>query len=170
VEPGASSPSAGGGLSQGALIGIIVGVLGTIAVSAALGLLYFVWRKSRNQRPPAYSKRSGGCCGLLAKKEFQQAPPDPYAHQLAAPRIPLSNNDVKGGPGTYEMDGQWYRVEMAGDHDKFELDGEGTRVDRDMKDPSTREVSYLPSPQTPVKADSPTVYTNPHAPPVAQSQ
>jgi len=130
-DPAASPASSGGGLSQGALIGIIVGVVGTLAV-AAVGLLLWTWLRYKNQQPPSHSGRSRGCCGILARREFQQPPPDNFMHAHAIPaRTSLSIHEVKGGPGTYEMGGQWYRAEMAEDHGKYELDGTN-KFDRDL--------------------------------------
>jgi hypothetical protein len=119
-------------LSQGALVGIIVGVVGTFVVTASVGFFLWTWRKYRGQ-PPTNSGRSGGCCGLFTRREVQQQPPDPFAaHAVPLEGISMSHQDVKRGPpGMYELDGVWYRVEMAEGNGKFELDGT-SRFDRDF--------------------------------------
>jgi hypothetical protein len=70
---------------------------------------------------------------LFARRGIQQNPPDPFdAHAVPPGGIPLAAHDVKRGPpGMYELDGVWYRVEMAEGNGKFELDGT-SRFDRDF--------------------------------------
>jgi hypothetical protein len=98
---------------------------------------------------------------LLARRGFQQ--PDPFAaHAVPVRGIPLSHHEVKGGPGTYEMDGQWYRVEMADENGKYELDGTSQfdrNFDRDKKLVFPEGLG-VPSSQTPSKSGSPEIYAN----------
>ncbi|KAK4447767.1 hypothetical protein QBC34DRAFT_123860 [Podospora aff. communis PSN243] len=129
-----TAASSDNGLSQGALIGIIVGVVGTFAVTASVAFFLWTWRKYRDQQPPTNSGRSGGCCGLfITGRKSQQSPPEPFAaHAVPPGGIPLAPQDMKRGPpGMYELEGVWYRVEMAEGNGKFELDGT-SRFDRDF--------------------------------------
>ncbi|KAK0625452.1 hypothetical protein B0T17DRAFT_617542 [Bombardia bombarda] len=138
-----TTDSGGSGISEAALIGIIVGVVGTLAVAAAGGLFFWYWRRSKQ------AGHGATCCGLFPGNDDE---PSGDARNTggatAAAEVDgkgihviteaYANHDHKKRPangGIYEMDGQWYRVEMDAGHGKYELDSTGETGQDDKKDP-----------------------------------
>ncbi|KAK3346846.1 hypothetical protein B0T25DRAFT_289454 [Lasiosphaeria hispida] len=150
-------PPAEGGLSQGAVVGIVVGTIGGLVMIAATALFVYWRRMRRNQKPARYGS-GGGCCGLFGRKELVPLPAD-VRGGVGAGLHPLGKQDVKGAPGTYEMDGQWYRIELASENGKYELDGQETPIGVDSKDSKGSYVAEMPS-------HPPHLYSQPEQPAV----
>lgn len=134
------------GLSQAALIGIVVGVVGSVAFVGSMSLLFWSWRRYRRHQHPGTAETSPGCCGLFSRRRSPQQPPqhDPFK----ASALPLSHKDLKRSRGTYEMDGRHHYFEMGTGQDKYELDGNSPYDDRDKK-LVVPEAAEIPLSQTP---------------------
>ena len=118
-SPSSTPSSLQGGLSQGQIVGIAVGIVGSLLFAAAVGLFLWYWRRShRNQQPLAYSKRRAGCCGLFSVREFTQ--PSPHStgqvYKEGVQAVSVQRGTMKVGSETYEMDGQKWRGEMGAGH------------------------------------------------------
>ncbi|KAK3937021.1 hypothetical protein QBC46DRAFT_268445 [Diplogelasinospora grovesii] len=118
------------GLSQGALIAIIVGIVGSLAVAAAGGLFWLLWRRSKKEKglPPR-----AGWLGLFGKRRTAPPPAElqggVVGSELYSPQDDPAKRELGG---IYEVDGRWYRVEMANETGKYEMDGQGV-VEMDTK-------------------------------------
>ncbi|KAK0725483.1 hypothetical protein B0H67DRAFT_641896 [Lasiosphaeris hirsuta] len=137
-------PPAAGGLSQGAIVGLVVGVIGGLVAIATVALFVY-WRRVRNSQAPARYEPSGGCCGLFGRRELVPLPADATRGGVGAGLRPLGKQDVKGAPGTYEMDGRWYRIELASENGKYELDGQDRPIGAESKDSKGSYVAEMPS-------------------------
>ncbi|KAK3689663.1 hypothetical protein B0T22DRAFT_176585 [Podospora appendiculata] len=115
------------GLSHGVLVAIIVGVVGSIAlIAAGLAFLWY-WRRLPTTHQAIGNTSGRGCCGVLRRKRAERPwPPEEHVRfEAAAQADPTKSPNVTGG--VYELDGQFYRVEMGNDHGKVEMDGRGVR-------------------------------------------
>jgi len=90
------------GLSTGALVAIIVGVVGTVLLSVFGGVFLWLWRRmKKTERERAGDARDG------------------------AGGAPSPDPSKDGSDRLFELDGQWYRIELAEGNDRYELDGAG---------------------------------------------
>ncbi|KAK1753027.1 hypothetical protein QBC47DRAFT_404389 [Echria macrotheca] len=146
------------GLSQGAVIGVAVGVSGAVLLLASVGFFIWSWRRTHgNRQPQAYSKRNAGCCGLFSKKEFVHPPISSPTQDHKAGETAIPEVDAK--PGRFEMDTAWERAEMGTDgHGRFEMEGKRDGAGEDWK-PPLHEAYELYSPLPPSTAsESPTLH------------
>ncbi|KAK0714209.1 hypothetical protein B0T21DRAFT_375434 [Apiosordaria backusii] len=130
--PGAASPSTsssaapeGGpsGLSQGAMIAIIVAVVGSVLFGIAMGVFWWYWRRTRQRQQQQSSED-----GEPKPNETEPSPPPPTYASAVQPQSPAVAPKFELAPGTlYEMDGQWYRVEMAADNSRYEMDAQSVK-------------------------------------------
>lgn len=129
AEAGAAPEAApSGGLPQGAMIGIIVAVVGSVLFGIAMGVFWWYWRRTR-QRQQQQQQQQQGDESPEPKTENNEAslPPPTYASAVL-PQSPAAAPKFELAPGTlYEMDGQWYRVEMATDTSRYEMDAQSVK-------------------------------------------
>ncbi|KAK0665317.1 hypothetical protein QBC41DRAFT_15707 [Cercophora samala] len=129
--PGASSPGAtpeaaasSSGLSQGAMIAIIVAVIGSALFGIAMGVFWWYWRRTKQRQQQENQSPEGG----EPKAESEPSPPPPTYASAVLPTSPSAAPKFELAPGTlYEMDGQWYRVEMATDTSRYEMDAQSIK-------------------------------------------
>ncbi|KAK3384858.1 hypothetical protein B0H63DRAFT_471769 [Podospora didyma] len=124
----AAAQTAGSGLSEGALIGIIAGVVGTISAAAIAGSIYWLCTRRRAKRDTTGHGVRTGCCGLLGRRRLP--PAELHATSLAVAETPQlhrweSKKELGDAGHIHELDGQKFRIEMATDHDRHEMDGQG---------------------------------------------
>ncbi|KAK4652999.1 hypothetical protein QC762_504170 [Podospora pseudocomata] len=136
--PGAgSSPGAGagaapeaapsGGLPQGAMIGIIVAVVGSVLFGIAMGVFWWYWRRTRQRQQQQQQQQGDESPEPKTENNEASLPPPTYASAVL-PQSPAAAPKFELAPGTlYEMDGQWYRVEMATDTSRYEMDAQSVK-------------------------------------------
>ncbi|KAL2255048.1 hypothetical protein VTK26DRAFT_4252 [Humicola hyalothermophila] len=104
-------------MAKGTIIGIVVGVVGGLLFLAAAALVFWFWRRSRNGQsttaPSASHPSSGGW-----------ATPKPFLPVMPVLGETQQAPAVRQMSAVYGVDGHRFRVEMANDHGKFEMDGE----------------------------------------------
>lgn len=104
-------------MSQGTIIGIAVGVGGGVLFIAAAALVFWFLRRSRKSRAArdlaASEPGSGSGTGTLS--------PGP-ASETGGPKAQAVMQQMRA---VYEIDGRLFRIEMASDTGKFELDSAG---------------------------------------------
>jgi hypothetical protein len=110
-------------MSQGTIIGIAVGVVGGVLFLVATGLVIWYFRRSR--RGPAEHAPSSS--ELLRSGTMSHGGPASDAGELKA-QTPAPAPVVQQVGTVYEVDGRLFRIEMANDHGRVELDpaGHGT--------------------------------------------
>jgi hypothetical protein len=114
-------------------VGAAVGTTGGILFAAAVGLIFWYWKRGRrNQQLPGFSKRSGGCCGLFGPREFVQplshSPSQSYKDGIQPVFYPRDN--AKDQAVAYEMDGQWQAAGFGHNYGQAEADSR-TRAEMD---------------------------------------
>ncbi|KAK3900420.1 hypothetical protein C8A05DRAFT_45735 [Staphylotrichum tortipilum] len=129
------APTSGGGMSQGTIIGVAVGVVGGLLFVVAAGLVYWYFGRARRNTqtdgnttlvgtatasstggPRTHSTGPGSDAGAL--DSVSSASQSPHAPAHAWPGVqPLGT--------VYEMDGRHDRAEMGTDKAKFEMDAAG---------------------------------------------
>ncbi|KAK4180917.1 hypothetical protein QBC36DRAFT_203447 [Triangularia setosa] len=167
--PGAAAPSssatpgdAPSGLSQGAMIAIIVAVVGSVLFGIAMGVFWWYWRRTR-QRQQQESLASED--GEPKTTDNEPSPPPPTYAAAVLPQSPSITPKFELAPGTlYEMDGQWYRVEMAADNSRYEMDAQSikksagvTSEEVEEERPTTSAGASSPSAAGPTVARTATV-------------
>jgi hypothetical protein len=152
-------------MSQGTIIGIAVGVVGGLLFIAAAGLVYWYFRRSRRDdaarsellRTGTLSTGTGPGSDATAVESVSPISPTPQNRAV-----------MQQMSAVYEMDGRLFRIEMANDNGKFEMDAAGhgsAELDSPAKaDPSSPEIKAV-SPLTPGLPDSPVVKDDPQSPP-----
>jgi len=159
-SPAPSSSQSQGGVSQGAVVGIVVGVVGAVLLAASIGLFYWYWKRTHNskQESPAYSKRGGFCCGLFGAKEVTEQPPGSPIQSVK--EYPADDPNKVFTPMAYELDGHWNRAELETGHGRVEIDTEHkAEIDSTPAEPfkthqhisegiDSPSLGYLPSPLT----------------------
>jgi hypothetical protein len=107
-------------MSQGAVIGIAVGVTGGVLFLVAAGLVF--WFVKRFHRTDAGQNQSA-----IESLRSTTLSPGPYS-EPGEPKSPISIDSQPVNPqmrGVYEADARLLRVEMANDNGRFELDQAG---------------------------------------------
>ncbi|KAL2165607.1 hypothetical protein VTG60DRAFT_4260 [Thermothelomyces hinnuleus] len=164
-DPLANSKGSSNSMSQGTIIGIVVGVVGGVLFLLAATLAIWYFRRSRGARGGAASRlssnllRSGTSSTAAAssdagepKSQTQTQTPSEFSssqHQAVVQQM----------TGPYEMDGR-YRVELANDNGKYEMDPHGhgsaeldpTPKQQEHATPSAQNQEV--SPITPAQSDS----------------
>lgn len=152
-------------MSQGTIIGIAVGVVGGLLFIAAAGLVYWYFRRSRRDeaarsellRTGTLSTGTGPGSDATAVETVSPLSPTPQTRAV-----------MQQMSAVYEVDGRLFRIEMANDNGKFELDAAGhgsAELDPAPKpEPSSPETKTV-SPLTPGLLDSPVVKDISESPP-----
>lgn len=164
MEPteGGVSTSSGDGMSQGTIIGIAVGVVGGLLFVIAAGLVFWYFRRSRRTSQGTHTRVASDRSGTLSAGPMSDAgePPKPL-HPLQDPVQDRQQSQavMQQMSAVYEVDGRLFRIEMADDNGKFELDGHGhdsAELDTAKNEPTTAitETKSV-SPLTPGLPDSP---------------
>ncbi|KAK3320377.1 hypothetical protein B0T19DRAFT_404879 [Cercophora scortea] len=125
--PSSAQQSTDSGLSHGVLVAIIVGVVGSVAlIAAGLAFLWY-WRRLPNTHQAIGNTPDRGCCGVLRRKRAGPTglASGPLGYEAAAQADGAKSLSPNVAGGIYELDGQFYRVEMGNDHGKIEMDGRG---------------------------------------------
>ncbi|KAH6623692.1 hypothetical protein F5144DRAFT_595815 [Chaetomium tenue] len=159
---GGVSSSSGDGMSQGTIIGIAVGVVGGLLFVIAAGLVFWYFRRSRRTSQGTHTRVASDRSGTLSAGPMSDAgeppkPLDPLQDPLQSQQ--QSQAVMQQMSAVYEVDGRLFRIEMASDTGKFELDGHGhdsAELDTAKNEPSTAitETKSV-SPLTPGLPDSP---------------
>ncbi|KAK4203199.1 hypothetical protein QBC40DRAFT_275200 [Triangularia verruculosa] len=124
VLPSATPNEGPSGLSQGAMIAIIVAVVGSVLFGIAMGVFWWYWRRTRQRQQATHAAEDGE----PKATESEPSPPPPTYASAVQPRAPSIAPRFELAPGTlYEMDGQWYRVEMAADNSRYEMDAQSIK-------------------------------------------
>ncbi|KAL2133518.1 hypothetical protein VTI74DRAFT_2244 [Chaetomium olivicolor] len=160
-DPPSSSGSSGGGMTQGTIIAIAVGVVGGILFLAAAGLVYWYFRRSRRQQEQRTRRP-----GELLKSTTASSSPGSQVGDNSSQGRPV----VQQMSAVCEMDGRLYRVEMANDNGKFEMDAHGhgnAELDASNRSISTPGMSTASavSPLSPALPDSAALVTEQFPPP-----
>lgn len=142
-------------MSQGTVIGIAVGVVGGLLFLLAAGLVYWYIRRSRRQQAEG-SRRPGS---LLQSGTLSAGP----ASETGEPKfqdqtLNESHPAMQQTHGVYEVDGRLFRIEMANDNGRFEMDASGhgsAELDTAAKgEPSITTETTAVSPVSPPLPDS----------------
>lgn len=157
-----SGGSGSGGMAKGTIIGIAVGVVGGLLFLAAAALVFWFWRRSRKGRfvpaPSTTAPSSGGWPGEVTPAPFLPVMPVmPGAEANEARQAPVMTQMR----AVYEVDGRLFRVEMANDHGKFEMDGQPGKNDevKDKAAVAAAEVQPVsPTTSSFSQGESPVVY------------
>jgi hypothetical protein len=163
-----SDPPAGGvvgasdgGMSQGTIIGIAVGVVGGLLFVIAAGLVFWYFRRSRRATQGTHTRVASDRSGTLSAGPMSDAgePPKPVEQFQDQPQDQQSPAVVQQMSAVYEVDGRLFRIEMANDNGKFELDGHGhdsAELGTAKEEPTTAVTETKSvSPLTPGLPDSP---------------
>jgi hypothetical protein len=124
---GVVAASDGGGMSQGTIIGIAVGVVGGLLFLIAAGLVFWYFRRSRRTTQGTHTRVSSDRSGTLSAGPVSElGEPKPLDQPQYYPQLQLQDPAPMQQMGAvYEVDGRLFRVEMGNDNGKFELDGHG---------------------------------------------
>ncbi len=153
-------------MSQGTIIGIAVGVVGGVLFLAAAGLVYWYLRRSRRREAERNQLLQSGTIstgtGPGSDATAVEIPTEP-------PTEPPSRAVMQQMSAVYEVDGRLFRIEMANDNGRFEMDASGHgRLELDSsKGGPEPEIKDALSPALP---DSPAVGYVPKSPPPEYSQ
>jgi hypothetical protein len=161
---GIASSSGSGGMSQGSIIGIAVGVVGGLLFLIAAGLAFWYFRRSRRTTQGTRTRVSSDRSGTLSAGPVSEAgEPKPQDQPQYQPQY-QPQNQLQNPPvmqqmgGVYEVDGRLFRIEMGNDTGKVELDGHGhdsAELDTAKGEPATTTETKSVSPLTPGLPDSP---------------
>lgn len=142
-------------MSQGTIIGIAVGVGGGVLFLVAAGLVFWFLRRSRkNQAARNLSDPSelGSGTGTLSPgpaSETGELKTQPVMQQMRA---------------VYEIDGRLFRIEMASDTGKFELDPDG-HGNAELDAPGEEAATSSASPETKSVSPVSPLTDSPQSPP-----
>ena len=161
-SPAETPTASSGGMAKGTIIGIAVGVVGGLLFLAAAALVFWFWRRSRKGRfvpaPSTTAPSSGGWPGDVTPAPFLPVMPVvPGAEGNEARQAPVMTQMR----AVYEVDGRLFRVEMANDHGKFEMDGQPGKNDgvKDKAAVAAAEVQPVsPTTSSFSQGESPVVY------------
>lgn len=123
-----------GGLSEGALIGIVVSVVGTIAALLAAAIVFCCWRRSRRRhvvKPPKPPVTDLSGTTEYAHTDMIKSHDGSPIYELDAN---LSRTELATESGKAEVDGRDCRFEMGEDSGKYEMDGQPGGLDDDDDD------------------------------------
>jgi hypothetical protein len=160
-------------MSQGTIIGIAVGVVGGLLFALAAGLVFWYLRRSRRAPATSQGTRSSRLSSeLLRSGTMSQGP----GSDMGEPKSPVTVAQLPSQPvmqqmsAVYEMDGRLFRIEMASDNGKFEMDalGHGSAELETAKGEATAATTTetkAVSPISPAVTDSPLEHDPPKSPP-----
>ncbi|KAK4237093.1 hypothetical protein C8A03DRAFT_45021 [Achaetomium macrosporum] len=155
--PAAAGSSGSGSMSQETVIGIAVGVVGGLLFLVAVGLVFWFYRRLRkaNAKPSSELLRQGSLSVSTDPSSRSEANKSPNPVGMAQPVMTHMR-------AIYEVDGRRFRVEMANDTGKFEMDALGhgsAELDDSQKTGTSSEPSSgspgAISPLSPALSDSP---------------
>lgn len=159
-------------MSQGTIIGIAVGVVGGLLFVIAAGLVFWYFRRSRRTTQGTHTRVASDRSGTLSAGPMSDAgePPKPFDQFQGQPQGQQSPAVMQQMSAVYEVDGRLFRIEMANDNGKFELDGQGhdsAELDTAKEEPTTAITQTKSvSPLTPGLPDSPLEHSQaPKSPP-----
>ena len=150
-------------MSQGTIIGIAVGVVGGVLFIAAAGLVYWYLRRSRRREAERNELLQSGTISTGT------GPGSDATTAVESPTEPPARAVMQQMSAVYEVDGRLFRIEMANDNGRFEMDAAGHgRPELDSsKGGLEPEIKDALSPTLP---DSPAVGYAPKSPPPQYSR
>ncbi|KAK4038615.1 hypothetical protein C8A01DRAFT_47814 [Parachaetomium inaequale] len=172
-DPPASTGASSGGMSQGSIIGIAVGVVGGLLFALAAGLVFWYLRRSRRAAAAAATtqgtRSSRLSSELLRSGTLSQGPGSDNGEPKSPITVAQSQPVMQQMSAVYEMDGRLFRIEMASDNGKFEMDalGHGSAELETAKGEAaaTTTEAKAVSPISPGLANSPLEHDPPKSPP-----
>ena len=159
-------------MSQGSIIGIAVGVVGGLLFALAAGLVFWYLRRSRRAAAAAaQGTRSSRLSGELLRSGTLSQGPGSDTGEPQSPTVSEAHSQpvMQQMSAVYEMDGRLFRIEMASDNGKFEMDalGHGSAELETAKGEAaaaTTETKAV-SPISPALTNSPLQHDPPMSPP-----